>query len=578
MKKFLALILSLVCVFALAFTACGEQPNNNIGGNNNEQTGDQGNENNDPNGGNEGNENNDPNGGNQGNENNEPHTHTYETGWSYDSQTHWHAATCHPEEKKNEAPHVYEEGECIVCHKSETYNVGDKLPDFTVDTYSNNVYSEGTFSSADVRGKVLVINFWYVTCGICVEEMPDIEKVRASFGDKVVVLALHIDNGEQSGGQAFLSKNDPNGSPKKVPWVDYGTIFAKDLSGSTIFNWFSGVMCPMTVVVNGAGVVTAKMQGNMFPFDWDTYVYGDNLTPAIEEAMASYSADPETPENPDDGKQEPETPENPDDGKQEPETPENPDDGKQDPENPETPENPDDGKQDPEVPENPNEGDKDKEEEQPHECTYSKYWSCNENYHWHASTCSEHPEKRDAYAPHNYVSGRCSECKVSSSGTYNVGDRIPDFTLETFNSAYKEGTFSSEDARGKVMVINFWYTTCGICADEMPDIEKVRKNFGDDVVVLGIHLNQGSYVSELTKAQSFIQSKGWGNYGIIFGKDLSNGKLFNGCGGKLCPFTVILNGEGIVTAKLQGNMFPFDMETFKYGDNLTPAINKAMGK
>ena len=45
------------------------------------------------------------------------------------------------------------------------------------------------------------------------------------------------------------------------------------------------------------------------------------------------------------------------------------------------------------------------------------------------------------------------------------------------------------DYKGKVVVINFWATWCGYCVREMPDFEKVYKEFGSnskDVIIIGI--------------------------------------------------------------------------------------------
>lgn len=276
MKKFLALILSLLCVFALAFTACGDNTNDNDETNNPTDNNQDGNDDNDTNG--------DTDGGND-NENTNTHTCIYNLGsWASNSQTHWHASLCpeHPENKKDEAPHNFVNGKCLTCNRAELYNIGDKLPDFEVETYESS-YKEGTFSSEDARGKVLVINFWYVQCGICVEEMPDIEKVKNNFGDDVVVLALHIDDSDQPHAQVYIDSTADAHS--KTPWSNYKTIFGKDFAGSRLFNMCGGTACPFTVILNGDGVITDILNGNLFPPILGTYDHEDHLTPAIQAAM-----------------------------------------------------------------------------------------------------------------------------------------------------------------------------------------------------------------------------------------------------------------------------------------------------
>lgn len=50
-------------------------------------------------------------------------------------------------------------------------------------------------------------------------------------------------------------------------------------------------------------------------------------------------------------------------------------------------------------------------------------------------------------------------------------------------------THTLSDYKGKVVFLNFWATWCGPCKVEMPDIEKIYKEYGlnkEDVVILGV--------------------------------------------------------------------------------------------
>ncbi len=58
-------------------------------------------------------------------------------------------------------------------------------------------------TSAELKGKVVLIDFWATWCGPCLQEMPEISKLTQAYAkgpnaDKVRVLALSIDDGELS--------------------------------------------------------------------------------------------------------------------------------------------------------------------------------------------------------------------------------------------------------------------------------------------------------------------------------------------------------------------------------------------
>ncbi len=61
------------------------------------------------------------------------------------------------------------------------------------------------------------------------------------------------------------------------------------------------------------------------------------------------------------------------------------------------------------------------------------------------------------------------------SKVVNVGDLAPDFTVK--DETGKDHKLS--DYRGSVVFLNFWYTTCEPCRQEMPDMEIVNQAFRD---------------------------------------------------------------------------------------------------
>ena len=67
-----------------------------------------------------------------------------------------------------------------------------------------------------------------------------------------------------------------------------------------------------------------------------------------------------------------------------------------------------------------------------------------------------------------------------------LGKKAPGFKLTDCEA--KELTLSS--FAGKVIVLNFWRTTCFPCLEEMPDLQKLHEEYKDKgVVVIGIAVN-----------------------------------------------------------------------------------------
>ncbi len=66
-----------------------------------------------------------------------------------------------------------------------------QAPDVTFTTIAGK-----KINMADLRGKVVLVNFWSTDCGVCVSEMPDIVKTYYTFKDKnfeVIAVAMPYD-------------------------------------------------------------------------------------------------------------------------------------------------------------------------------------------------------------------------------------------------------------------------------------------------------------------------------------------------------------------------------------------------
>ena len=89
---------------------------------------------------------------------------------------------------------------------------------------------------------------------------------------------------------------------------------------------------------------------------------------------------------------------------------------------------------------------------------------------------------------------------VSGDGTTHFwpagerGDPI-DFSGETESG----DTLSSDDLAGQVVLVNFWYASCGPCRTEVLDLNDLYDEYGDQVAFVGVDIRDSA-----AQAQSFM--------------------------------------------------------------------------
>ncbi len=75
----------------------------------------------------------------------------------------------------------------------------------------------------------------------------------------------------------------------------------------------------------------------------------------------------------------------------------------------------------------------------------------------------------------------------SSSGGGLVGKPAPGFKL---SSADESKSISLDELRGKVVVVDFWATWCDPCKESFPGYQRLSEEFGDDLVVVGVSVDE----------------------------------------------------------------------------------------
>ena len=125
--------------------------------------------------------------------------------------------------------------------------IGETAPDFTVRD------STKTVALHELRGQVVVLNFWATWCPPCVEEMPSLVNLQSKVKDNgVTVLAVSIDVDSQAY-HKFLQDHH----------VDLLTVRDPDQKAPTLYGTS---MWPETYIIGRNGVIRRKFIGAV---DWN---------------------------------------------------------------------------------------------------------------------------------------------------------------------------------------------------------------------------------------------------------------------------------------------------------------------
>jgi peroxiredoxin len=76
------------------------------------------------------------------------------------------------------------------------------------------------------------------------------------------------------------------------------------------------------------------------------------------------------------------------------------------------------------------------------------------------------------------------------------GEKFPDFKLTTIDGK----TYTNEDLKGKIVLFNFWFTSCRPCIEELPDINAIVKEYADeDIIFIAPTFDDQSKVDKFLK-------------------------------------------------------------------------------
>jgi len=116
------------------------------------------------------------------------------------------------------------------------------------------------FELASLRGKVVVLNFWFTGCEPCIAEMPKLNELVKKFkNDEVVFIAPTWD--KETALPAFL---------KKYPFKYNIVANAGDLIINTYSDGTENVVMPTHIVIDKEGKIDTRIVGGLIKADGST--------------------------------------------------------------------------------------------------------------------------------------------------------------------------------------------------------------------------------------------------------------------------------------------------------------------
>ena len=137
------------------------------------------------------------------------------------------------------------------------------------------------------------------------------------------------------------------------------------------------------------------------------------------------------------------------------------------------------------------------------------------------------------------------------------GNTAPDVTFNTLDGQH----ISTQDLRGKVVLVKFWATDCTTCVAQMPGTIQRYKEFapqGFETIAVAMRHDPENYVRNFTESRKLP-------FPVAMDKDGGLAKAFDDV--KMTPTTFLIDKKGHIIKRYLGN---YDEATF------VATVNKAL--
>ncbi|MDP9021225.1 MAG: TlpA family protein disulfide reductase [Actinomycetota bacterium] len=117
--------------------------------------------------------------------------------------------------------------------------------------YRPRLLTDGQLGLADLRGDVVVLNFWASWCAPCREEQPDLNQVHAAYADRGVSFLGVVMKDNRSNAESYVAELG----------VPYDSLVDADGSYGASFGEVGPSALPATILVDHEGRVAARIFG-----------------------------------------------------------------------------------------------------------------------------------------------------------------------------------------------------------------------------------------------------------------------------------------------------------------------------
>lgn len=119
--------------------------------------------------------------------------------------------------------------------------VGGNAPKFNVSDIDGNPLS---LESLLETYQAVILNFWGLRCGACIEEMPHLNEIFRKYNGKITILGVNVDAVDGASLKEYMKKT-------KIA-IDYVVVPDPEF---TMVDTYNMMAAPLTVVIDKTGIV-----------------------------------------------------------------------------------------------------------------------------------------------------------------------------------------------------------------------------------------------------------------------------------------------------------------------------------